>query len=345
VVIEDIILKDLRGVCDKLDERYFSRKKVLISGGAGFIGSWLSDALLGLGATVTCVDNLSTGTIENIDHLLSDRRFSFMQADVVNFTVSEKYDYLLHLASRVTPGDYQQHPIETLLVNSLGSYRMLELARKMDSRVLYSSSSEVYGDAQIVPTPEDYWGNVNPIGPRSCYDEGKRFSEALFAGYRREHGLDVRVARIFNSYGPRIRQAGSYARVAGRFTWQAISGDLITVFGDGSQTRSLCYVADTVEGLLLLLASRNARGETVNIGAPEEITILDLAKKIKAIAQSESRIEFCPLPAEDPRRRCPSISKAKRLLAWAPTVSLDEGLGRTIQWFRGESSKNSISRP
>lgn len=335
-MIDDIILKDLRHVCGKSDERYFSEKKVLISGGAGFIGSWLSDVLLDLGASVTCVDNLSTGEIANINHLLGGRRFSLIQADVVNFTVGDKYDYLLHLASRVSPEDYQQHAIETLLANSLGSYRMLELARKMDSRILYSSSSEVYGNAQVVPTPEDYWGNVNPTGPRSCYDEGKRFSEALFMGYKREYGLDVRVARIFNSYGPRLRATGSYARVASMFIRQALSGDPMTVFGDGSQTRSLCYIADTVLGLLMLLTAGNAVGEIVNIGSSEEIRILDLARKIKSIAQSESQIVFRPLPADDRMRRCPNVSKAKKLLSWAPTVSLDEGLGRTIQWFKQE---------
>jgi UDP-glucuronate decarboxylase len=344
-LIDDIILKDLRHVCDGSDERHFSEKKVLISGGAGFIGSWLADALLDLGASVTCVDNLSTGEIANINHLLGRRSFSLIQADVVNFTVGEKYDYLLHLASRVSPEDYQQHPIETLLANSLGSYRMLELARKMDSRILYPSSSEAYGDARVVPTPEDYWGNVNPTGPRSCYDEGKRFSEALFMGYKREYGLDVRVARVFNSYGPRIRATGSYARVAARFIRQALSGDPITVFGDGSQTRSLCYIADTILGLLMLLTAGNAAGEVVNVGAPEEIRILDLAKKIKGLAQSESPIVFCPLPAEDPKRRCPDISKAKRVLGWTPTISLNEGLKRTIKSFMEQGTHTSSPYP
>lgn len=338
-MIDGIIVKDVKDVCGKLGERYFSGKKLLVTGGAGFIGSWLSDALLGLGASVTCIDNLSTGMVDSIDHLLSDRRFAFVQSDVVDFNVGKKYDYLLHLASRVSPEDYQQHPIDTLAANSLGSYRMLELARKTDSRILYSSSSEVYGSAQVVPTPEDYWGNVNPVGPRSCYDEGKRFSEALCVAYNREHGLDVRIARIFNSYGPRMRANGSYARVAARFTQQALLGEPITVFGDGSQTRSLCYIADTILGLLMFLAAENVAGEVVNIGAPEEITILDLAEKIKAMAQSKSEIEFCPLPAEDPRRRCPSISKAKGMLAWAPSVPLDEGLGRMLRWFRGRISR------
>jgi len=330
-LIDDIILKDLRRVCDSLDERHFSGKKVLISGGAGFVGSWLSDALLDLGASVTCVDNLSTGQIANINRLLGHARFRFLKTDVVDFRADEKYEYLLHLASRASPEEYQLHPIDTLLANSLGSHTMLELARKMDCRIFYSSTSEVYGDAQIVPTPEDCWGNVNPIGPRSCYDEGKRFGEALFMAYKQEYGLDIRVARIFNSYGPRNRATGPYARVVSRFVQQALSGDPTTVYGDGSQTRSFCYIADTILGLLMLLTARNAGGEVVNIGTSEEITILDLAKMIKGIAQSESRIVFCPLPAEDPRRRCPDISKAKRVLGWTPTISLNEGLKRTIE--------------
>jgi UDP-glucuronate decarboxylase len=335
-MMDDIILKDLRHVCGKSDERYFSEKKVLISGGAGFIGSWLSDALLDLGASVTCVDNLSSGQIANINHLLSHRRFGFLEADVVNFGCNERYDYLLHLASRASPEEYQQHPIETLLANSLGSYRMLDLARKMDSPILYSSTSEVYGDAQVVPTPEDYWGNVNPIGGRSCYDEGKRFGEALFMAYRKEYGLDTRIARVFNTYGPRIRANGPYARVVPKFILQALANNPMTVYGDGSQTRSFCYVTDTVLGLLMLLAARNAEGEVVNLGFAQEIAVLELANKIKMLAHSESQVVFGPLPTDDPRRRCPSISKARELLAWQPMVPLSQGLKRTIEWFREE---------
>jgi UDP-glucuronate decarboxylase len=336
----DIILKDLREMRDEFEERYFHEKKVLISGGAGFIGSWLTNAMVNSGANVTCLDNLSTGQIRNVANLLGDPRFRLVQGDVVNFTSDEKYDYILHLASRASPEDYQLHPIETLLANSLGTYRMLELARKTDSPILYSSSSEVYGDAEVVPTPEDYWGKVNPIGPRSCYDEGKRLGEALLIAYRRQYGLDIRVARIFNSYGPRIRATGSYARVVPRFVQQALAQRPITVYGDGSQTRSFCYVADTVSGLLRLLTNPKAEGEVVNMGAAEETTILNLAKKIRGVTQSKSQIVFQPLPTDDPKRRCPDISKANRLLEWTPTVSLNDGLKRTVAWFEAERDTN-----
>jgi len=332
-MIDYIIKQNIGDVCKRFGHD-FSSEEFLISGGAGFIGSWLADVLLNLGAKVTCLDNLSTGQTTNIDHLLSDSGFRFAQGDVISYSANEKYDYILHLASRASPEEYQQHPIETLLANSLGSQKMLELTRKLDSRILYTSTSEVYGDAQVVPTPEEYWGNVNPVGPRSCYDEGKRFGEALFMAYHREYDLDVRVARIFNTYGPRIRATDSYARAVPKFIRQALADKPITVYGDGMQTRSFCYVVDTVLGILMILMATNAEGEIVNIGGTQEITVRDLASKIKMLTQSRSEIIFNPAPADDPKRRSPDISKAKRLVGWAPKFVLNDGLKTTIDWFR-----------
>jgi len=210
---------------------------------------------------------------------------------------------------------------------------VLEFARRSDARVLYTSSSEVYGDTKVVPTPEDYWGNVNPVGMRSCYDEGKRFGEALFMAYYREYGLDIRIARIFNTFGPRLREDGAYARALSRFIAQALSNRDITVYGDGKQTRSFCYVSDTITALLLQLMSERAKGDVINVGNPDEITILGLAEKIKELTKSKSRITFQPLPPDDPKRRCPNIGKAKGILGWQPRVTLDEGLIKTIKWF------------
>jgi UDP-glucuronate decarboxylase len=224
--------------------------------------------------------------------------------------------------------------VETLKVNSIGTLRALEIARKHDSTFLFTSTSEIYGDAEVVPTPEGYWGNVNPIGLRSPYDESKRFSEALCKAYERKYGLDVRVARIFNAYGPRLRPEGLYGRAVSRFTSQAIQGQDMTVYGDGLQTRSFCYVTDTMRAIILMLMNEKTRGEVFNIGKPEEISILELARKIKTLSKSDSRITFHLLPQDDPRRRCPDIYKAKRLLNWWPEISLDEGLKRTISWFQ-----------
>ncbi|MEM2141522.1 UDP-glucuronic acid decarboxylase family protein [Nitrososphaera sp.] len=309
-------------------------KKVLVSGGAGFLGSWICDALLINNNRVTCVDSLYTGLTGNIDHNMGNTNFSFVNADVSKFECSEKFDYIIHMASRASPEEYQVHPIETLEANSSGSKTMLELARKCDCPILYTSTSEVYGDALVVPTPEEYWGNVNPNGIRSCYDEAKRYGEALFAAYHRQYGLDTRVIRIFNTYGPRIRSDGAYARALPRFCVQALQGKDITVFGDGKQTRSFCFVSDTVRGLLLALTRKQAQGEFINIGNPYEITILELAKKIKEAAKSSSNIVFRELPKDDPRRRCPVIKKAQNLLGWRPEVDLEKGLSATVEWFR-----------
>ena len=338
-MIDSIILEDVEKIRNALRKGDFENKRVLVTGGAGFVGSWICDVLAGFDVEVTCLDDFSTGKRENIDHLLGKSCFKFVEDDVCNFRSKVKFDYVLHLASRASPEKYQQHPIKTLKANSFGSYNMLELARKNDAKILFASTSEVYGDAQVVPTPETYWGNVNPIGVRSCYDEGKRFGEALFMAYHRQYGLDVRIARIFNSYGPRLRSEGAYGRAVSRFITQALTGQPLTVYGDGTQTRSFCYITDTIMGLSSLLIKREARGEVVNIGNSKEITILELAQEIKKLTESASPITFCTLPEDDPRRRCPNTSKAMKLLGWKPKISLEKGLVRTIEWFKGKRVK------
>jgi len=333
-----IILDDMKWIQDNFDKAPFEGTQVLVTGGAGFLGSWCSEALLGLGAHVTCLDNLSTGLPENIEHLVLAPAFRFEQKDVCNFKTTKRFDMILHMASHASPEHYQHNPISTLEANSTGSQNILEVARRCDATVMFASTSEVYGDALIIPTPEDYWGNVNPVGPRSCYDEGKRFGEALFTAYNREYGLNVKIARIFNSYGPRIRADGLYGRAVPRFILQALNNQPITVYGDGQQTRSFCYVSDTILGLLRLTTSKKASGEPVNIGNPNEITILTLAKTVKAIAKSTSPIVFRSLPEDDPKRRCPEMSKAKKFLEWHPKMNLKKGLQRTINWFRSRRS-------
>jgi UDP-glucuronate decarboxylase len=337
-MIDSIILEDLGKIGSGLKRGVFEGVHVLVTGGAGFLGSWICDLLVGFGAEVICLDNLSTGLEENVSHLIEKSCFQFVKEDVCAFKGNVKFDLIFHLASRASPEEYQLHPVETLRVNSLGSYNMLELARKHDSAIVFASTSEVYGDAQVIPTPETYWGNVNPVGPRACYDEGKRFAEALFTAYHNEHGLNVKTSRIFNTYGPRIRADGLYARAMSRFIVQALSNQPITVYGDGTQTRSFCYVTDTVLGLLLLSLKEDMNGEVLNIGNPEETTILKLAEKTKELAGSASPITFRPLPKDDPRERCPDISKAKRLLGWKPRISLEQGLARSIEWFRRKTA-------
>jgi UDP-glucuronate decarboxylase len=240
------------------------------------------------------------------------------------------------MAAHASPEEYQVHPIETLRVSSFGSANVAELARKNDATVLFASTSEVYGDAEVVPTPESYWGKVNPVGPRSCYDEGKRFAEALFMAYHQQYGLDVKIPRIFNSYGPRLREDGLYGRVMSRFIMQALADKPITVYGDGKQTRSFCYVTDTVTGLMLLAVTNKANGEVVNVGNAQEVTILELAKKIKELTKSSSSLTFHPLPKDDPKRRCPDIGKLERLVGWKPEVRFEDGLKKTIAWFSAQ---------
>ncbi len=333
-MIDEIITDDVHQIAGKVRHTFFNGEKVLITGGAGFLGSYLCDIFVHLGADVACLDNFSTGLLENVDHLLTNRHFQLVKGDVSSFQDGGKFDLILHFASRASPEEYQLHPVETLRANSEGSYKMLELARKNDSTIMFASSSEVYGDPEVVPTPEDYPGNANHLGARSCYVEGKRFSESLFMAFHRKHGLDTRIVRIFNTYGPRLRGDGFYARVLSRFILQALTGKDLTVYGDGSQTRSFCYITDLIYGVLLALDSVKTKGEVVNLGSPREITILDAAKKVMKKVGCNSGITFYPLPEDDPRRRCPDIRKAEKIFGWEPEVSLEKGLERTILCFR-----------
>ena len=305
--------------------------KILITGGAGFIGSHLCDFLLEKGHEVICMDNLITGNMDNIAHLFGRKEFSFVQHDVTNYIyVAGDLDYILHFASPASPKDYLMFPIQTLKVGALGTHKALGLARSKGSKFLLASTSECYGDPLIHPQPEEYWGNVNPIGLRGVYDEAKRFAEATTMAYHRYHGIDTRIIRIFNTYGPRMRKADG--RAIPNFITQALSGEPLTVFGDGSQTRSICYVSDLVDGVYKLM---NSDVDTpVNIGNPVEMTILQLAEKIIAITESESAIAFKSLPEDDPKVRRPDISKARKLLGWEPSVNADEGLRRTVRYFK-----------
>jgi len=333
-MIDKIISEDIQQVGKDSRMDAFKDVHVMVTGGAGFLGSYLCDVLVRLGADVKCLDNFSTGLEKNIDHLFGQKNFALFKEDVSNFEGGETYDYILHLASRASPEDYQSYPIETLRTNSFGTLKMLELAKKNDSTMLFASTSEVYGDATFIPTPETYWGVVNPIGVRSCYDEGKRFGEALVMAYHREYCLDTRIVRIYNTFGPRLRADGYYARALSRFIEQAMKGEDITVYGDGTQTRAFCYVTDTVTGILLTLLSKRSRGDVINIGNQQEITILELAKRILKVVGSKSKITFKPLPKDDPKRRCPDTTKAKLSLNWTPKTSFDVGLARTVEWFR-----------
>ncbi len=303
----------------------------VITGGAGFLGSHLCDKLIAEGMNVICVDNLLTGSPDNISHLFGNQNFNFIKHDVTNYIyIPGRIDYILHFASPASPIDYLKLPIQTLKVGSLGTHKVLGLAKEKKARFLLASTSEVYGDPNIHPQSEDYWGNVNPIGPRGVYDEAKRFAEALTMAYNRYHGVDTRIVRIFNTYGPRMRLNDGRALPA--FVGQALRGEDITVFGDGSQTRSFCYVSDQIEGIFKLLISNEI--EPVNIGNSEEITILQFAKEVLEITRSKSKIIFKDLPEDDPKIRQPDISKAKRVLGWEPRVTRKEGLKKTIDYFK-----------
>ncbi len=305
--------------------------KVLVTGGAGFIGSHLCDLLLAKGHEVICVDNLVTGNKNNIAHIENDN-FSFIEHNVTKpLYLEEKIDYIFHLASPASPIDYLELPIQTLKVGALGTHNMLGLARDKNARFLLASTSEVYGDPLVNPQSEEYWGNVNPIGPRGVYDEAKRFAEAITMAYHRYHGTQTRIVRIFNTYGPRMRL--NDGRVVPNFIGQALNGEDITVYGDGSQTRSFCYVSDEIEGIYRLMMSDYS--DPVNIGNPEEHTILEFAKFIIKLTGTDSKIIFKELPEDDPKQRKPDITKARRILEWEPEVSLEEGLKNTIRYFKG----------
>ena len=358
---------------------------VLVTGGAGFLGSWICEVLVEQGAKVICLDNLASGLASNIRDLnlnvMHEDNFKFVNHDISQpiFFDEEEIDVVMHLASRASPFEFEKYPIQILKANTLGIWVALGIAKKHNARFLYTSTSEIYGDAKEIPTTEEYRGNVNPIGPRSCYDEAKRCGESYVIAYKMQHGLDTRIARIFNTYGPRMRAEGVYGRVIPRFIEQALSNKPITIFGDGSQTRSFCYVTDQVEGLLkhtfsfhktlsfyekepVLRKSDNSFGkaflskkrfvlkekfkneggevgeEVVNIGSDKEMTILELARLVKELTKSDSKIVFDELPKDDPLRRKPDISKAKMILDWEPKVELEEGLRRMIGWFEEKES-------
>ncbi len=307
-------------------------KTVLITGGAGFIGSHLCDFLIGKGYKVIAMDNLITGDLKNIEHLRGSKNFSFIHHDVSNhIAVSGNVDFVLHFASPASPVDYQKIPIQTLKAGSLGTHNTLGLALTKKSKYFLASTSEIYGDPLVNPQPETYWGNVNPVGLRGCYDESKRFAEALTMAYHRIHKVDTKIVRIFNIYGPRMRK--NDGRVVPNFIGQAAANTPITVYGSGKQTRSFCYVSDLVDGIYKLMISD--LNEPVNIGNPDEKTILEFAETIKELAKSKSRIVFRNLPADDPHVRCPDISKARKELKWQPNVDLRDGIIKTIEWFKG----------
>jgi len=305
--------------------------KVLITGGAGFIGSHLCRLLIEKGHHIICVDNLITGHLDNISHLMQDPNFRFIQQDVTKYIdIDEDIDYVLHFASPASPIDYLRFPIQTLKVGSLGTHNALGLAKAKGTKFMLASTSEVYGDPLVNPQPESYWGNVNPIGPRGVYDESKRFAEAITLAYHRTHKMDTKIARIFNTYGPLMRVDDG--RAIPNFITQASRGEPLTVYGEGTQTRSFCYIDDLVDGIYKLMLSD--LNEPVNLGSQDEITILELAKRIVRLSGSKSEIAFKPLPTDDPKVRRPDISKAKKELNWQPKVGLEEGLKKTIEWFR-----------
>lgn len=310
---------------------YDSRKRILVTGGAGFVGSHLIDRLLDQGHEVICVDNMFTGTKRNTEHLHNHTRFELIRHDVT-FPLFVEVDEIYNLACPASPVHYQHDPVQTTKTSVHGAINMLGLAKRLGCKIFQASTSEVYGDPSVHPQPEEYWGNVNPIGPRSCYDEGKRCAETLFFDYHRQHGLEIKVARIFNTYGPRMHHADG--RVVSNFIVQALLGDPITIYGSGEQTRSFCYVDDLVEGFIRLMDTDNTVTGPLNLGNPGEFTMLELAKKVISLTGSKSELVFCDLPQDDPKQRQPDISKAKALMDWEPKVPLDEGLRRTINYFK-----------
>jgi len=302
----------------------------LVTGAAGFLGSHLCDALLAEGHSVVGLDNLLTGSAENLRHLASEPRFEFRQQDVCQSFDCGKVDYVFHFASPASPVDYSEHGIPTLSVGAVGTLNLLQVAHHHTAKFLLASTSEVYGDPLQHPQKEDYWGNVNPVGPRSVYDEAKRFAEAATIAYRRYHKLDARIARIFNTYGQRMRL--NDGRVVPNFMKQALRGEELTVYGDGAQTRSFCYVSDLIDGVLRL--ARSAEAGPVNLGNPDEFTILECARRVLQVTGSQSGIRFAPLPPDDPKQRRPDITRARQLLGWQPKIGLEEGLNLSLDYFR-----------
>ncbi|MEO7247883.1 MAG: UDP-glucuronic acid decarboxylase family protein [Novosphingobium sp.] len=318
-----------------MSRNYSSRKRVLVTGGAGFLGSHLIDALLARDYDVLCADNYFTGTRENLAHVRGHERFEFLRHDVT-FPLFVEVDEIYNLACPASPVHYQHDPVQTTKTSVHGAINMLGLAKRLGARILQASTSEVYGDPAVHPQTEDYWGNVNPIGPRSCYDEGKRCAETLFFDYHRQHGLGIKVARIFNTYGPRMHP--SDGRVVSNFIVQALQGKPITIFGDGQQTRSFCYVDDLIHGFIALMESSADVTGPINLGNPGEFTIRELAEKVIAMTGSKSELVKLPLPADDPRQRRPDITLAQNTLGWNPTIALEQGLEKTIAYFAGLKS-------
>jgi UDP-glucuronate decarboxylase len=310
---------------------YESRKRILVTGGAGFLGSHLIDRLIGQGHEVICVDNFFTGTKRNVEHHHANPRFELIRHDVC-FPLKVEVDEIYNLACPASPPHYQHNPVYTIKTSFLGAMNMLGLAKRLKCRIFQASTSEVYGDPSVHPQVESYWGNVNPIGTRSCYDEGKRSAETLFFDYHRQHGVDIKVARIFNTYGPRMHPKDG--RVVSNFITQALAGEDLTIYGDGSQTRSFCYSDDLVEGFLRLMASEKSVTGPVNLGNPGEFTMLELAEEVLKLTGSSSKIAHKPLPADDPKQRQPDITQARVKLGWEPKVNLAEGLKNTIAYFR-----------
>jgi UDP-glucuronate decarboxylase len=307
-------------------------KRVLVTGGAGFLGSHLCELLLQAGNDVLCVDNYFTGTKRNIAHLMDDKRFELLRHDVT-FPLYVEVDEIYNLACPASPIHYQFDPVQTIKTSVIGAVNMLGLAKRVKAKILQASTSEVYGDPEVHPQTEDYRGNVNPLGPRACYDEGKRAAETLFFDYHRQHGVRIKVVRIFNTYGPRMHP--NDGRVVSNFIVQALRGDDITLYGDGSQTRAFCYVSDLLAGFLKLMATDDSVIGPVNIGNPHEISVRELAERVIALTGSKSKIVFRPLPQDDPTQRCPDITLARKLLDWQPSVALEDGLTRTIAYFAG----------
>jgi UDP-glucuronate decarboxylase len=315
---------------------YYLRKRVMVTGGAGFLGSHLIDRLLEKGCDVLCVDNLFTGSKDNIAHLFDHSNFEFMRHDIT-FPLFVEVDEIYNLACPASPVHYQHDPVQTTKTSVHGAINMLGLAKRLGCKILQASTSEVYGDPSVHPQTEDYWGHVNPIGPRSCYDEGKRCAETLFFDYHRQNQVPIKVMRIFNTYGPRMHPADG--RVVSNFIVQALKGEPISIYGDGSQTRSFCYVDDLIEGMIRLMDTGPDVTGPINIGNPNEFTIRELAEKVIQQTGSKSEIVQLALPTDDPRQRRPDISKAKALLDWEPKVLLEEGLGRTIDYFREQQAQ------
>lgn len=310
---------------------YNIQKRVLVTGGAGFLGSHLCDRLLAQGHEVLCADNLFTGTKQNIEHLRDHPNFEFLRHDIT-FPIYVEVDEIYNLACPASPIHYQHDPVQTTKTSVHGAINVLGLAKRLGCKILQASTSEVYGDPSVHPQSEDYWGHVNPIGPRSCYDEGKRCAETLFFDYHRQNGLPIKVARIFNTYGPRMHPADG--RVVSNFIVQALAGDPITIYGDGNQTRSFCYVDDLISGLVALMETDETVTGPINLGNPTEFSIRELGERVIALIGSKSEIVTRPLPADDPRQRQPDISRARRHLQWEPNISLEEGLEPTIAYFR-----------